>query len=253
MNNSLLPAISVKDLTVGYGDTVVLQDVTFDIPRGSIFVIMGGSGCGKSTILNHLLGLIKPRKGTIFYGSEDFLAMDEEEQAQLLRQCGVLYQGGALWSSMTLFENISLPLELFTKLTPTQIREVVRLKLDLVGLSGFEDFYPAELSGGMRKRAGLARAMALDPEILFFDEPSAGLDPVSSVRLDNLISELAQSLKTTVVLVTHELPSIFGIGTDAIFLDAGTKRLIAQGSPKELLEDCKNPAVQEFLRRESNA
>lgn len=241
--------ITVQNLTMAYGDTVLMQDMNFIVRRGDIFIIMGESGCGKSTLMRHLIGLKKPAGGHIFYEKMDFWEASEKQRAVMMRRFGVLYQSGALWSSMTLAENVALPLIQFTRLSPGQVRDMVSLKLALVGLAGFEDFYPSEISGGMRKRAGLSRAMALDPEILFFDEPSAGLDPVSARRLDELILELSSSLNTTIVVVTHELASIFAIGGDAVFLDRDTRRIIAGGSPRQLLTESDDPKVQAFLRQ----
>jgi len=243
------PRITVTDLTVAYGSFVVMRDLSFTINRGDIFVIMGGSGCGKSTIMRAMVGLKEPAKGRIFYDDISFWETDPMERECIMRSVGILYQNGALWSSMTLAENVALPLEQYTNLTPRQIREVVSLKLSLVGLAGFEDFYPSEISGGMRKRAGLARAMALDPEILFFDEPSAGLDPVSGHLLDELILELRESLGATVVVVTHELASIFAVGNNSIFLDSETKTMIASGDPHKLLAESRDPKVRKFLTR----
>ncbi|UCF21618.1 MAG: ATP-binding cassette domain-containing protein [Gemmatimonadota bacterium] len=234
---------------MAYGDFVLMRDLDFRVERGDIFVIMGGSGCGKSTLLRHLIGLNEPAKGEIFYGRENFTSADRARRVELLRSVGVLYQSGALWSSMTLAENVALPLQEFTDLRPAQIREVASLKLSLVGLRGFEDYYPYQISGGMQKRAGLARAIALDPEVLFFDEPSAGLDPISSKRLDDLILELRESMGATVVVVTHELASIFAIGTNSIFLDPETRTMIASGPPLELRDRSQDPKVREFLRR----
>ncbi|MEJ2671755.1 MAG: ATP-binding cassette domain-containing protein [Deltaproteobacteria bacterium] len=241
--------ISVRDLTMAYGDFVLMHDLTFDINRGDIFIIMGGSGCGKSTMMAILVGLKDPAKGKVFYGEVDFWGSDAETRDRIIRRAGVMYQSGALWSSMTLAENVALPLETYTDLTPGQIREVVGLKLALVGLAGFEEFYPAEISGGMQKRAGIARAMAMDPEILFFDEPSAGLDPVSARRLDDLILELNESLGTTMVVVTHELASIFAIGTNSVFLDVSQRTMTATGNPKQLLADTQDPTLRLFLTR----
>jgi phospholipid/cholesterol/gamma-HCH transport system ATP-binding protein len=243
------PHIRVRGLTMGYGDFIVQRDVEFDVERGSVFVIMGGSGCGKSTLLRSMIGLMAPREGEVLYGGESFWDATPAQQMALQRRFGVLFQSGALWSSMTLSENVGLALGQFTDLDPEAIREVASLKLALVGLSGFEDFYPAEISGGMRKRAGLARAMALDPETLFFDEPSAGLDPLSSRRLDDLILELAQSLGTTVVVVTHELESIFAIADDSVMLDAERHTMIARGNPRTLREESDIPEVRAFLTR----
>ncbi len=243
------PHIVVKDLTMAFGDFVLQQNLTFTINRGDIFIIMGGSGCGKSTLLRHLVGLQRPAKGKVFYGDTSFWDTDRTEQKRILKKVGILYQSGALWSSMTIAENISLPLLLYTDLSKEEIREIASFKCSLVGLSGFEDYYPSEISGGMKKRAGLARAIALDPEILFFDEPSAGLDPISAHLLDELILETCDSLGATVVVVTHELASIFAIGNNSVFLDADTKTMIAGGNPKRLLSECKNPMVHDFLTR----
>jgi phospholipid/cholesterol/gamma-HCH transport system ATP-binding protein len=210
---------------------------------------MGGSGCGKSTLLRHFIGLLQPARGEILYSGQSLWGADEAQRRLLMRQMGVLYQSGALWSSMTLAENIALPLGEFTTLSKAEIEEIVALKLALVGLAGFQDYYPSEISGGMQKRAGLARAMALDPDILFFDEPSAGLDPISSRLLDDLILHLRDSLGATVVVVTHELASIFAIGDNSVFLDPERKTMIAQGDPKKLLTECEDPGVRRFLTR----
>lgn len=241
--------IKIRDITMAYGDSVIQRDLTFNINHEDIFIIMGGSGCGKSTLLKLLIGLKTPLKGDIEYDGINFWKSSTEKQSQLKRRFGVLFQSGALWSSLTLAENISLAIEEYTDLTTKQIKEVVSFKLALVGLAGYEDFYPSELSGGMRKRAGLARAMALDPEILFFDEPSSGLDPISAKRLDNLILELRDSLKTTIVIVTHELASIFDIGNNSVFLDAESKTMIATGNPNKLRTDCPETKVRDFLNR----
>ena len=241
--------IVVKNLTMAYGDFVVMRNLDFTVNRGDVFVIMGPSGCGKSTLLRHLIGLNEPAKGEVWYGDFNFTAAQPEERRRMVRHFGVLYQGGALWSSMTLAENIALPLEEFTDLHRDQIREIAELKLALVGLKGFENYYPSQISGGMQKRAGLARAIALDPDVLFFDEPSAGLDPISSRLLDDLILQLRDSLGATVVLVSHELASIFAIGSNSIFLDPETRGILARGNPKELLELCDNPVVHSFLSR----
>lgn len=243
------PHIIVKNLTMAYGSFVLMRDINFTVRHGDIFIIMGGSGCGKSTLLRHLIGLKEPAIGEIIYGDVNFTLADQQTRELMLRRFGVLYQGGALWSSMTLAQNVGLPLGEFTDLTSAQIREIAALKLALAGLSGFEDFYPSEISGGMQKRAGLARAMALDPEILFFDEPSAGLDPISSSLLDDLILELRDSLGATVVVVTHELASIFAIGNNCVFLDADSRAQIATGDPKDLLANSRDPRVRRFLTR----
>jgi phospholipid/cholesterol/gamma-HCH transport system ATP-binding protein len=243
------PPVAVRDVTMAYGSYVVMEGISFDVQRGDVFFIMGGSGCGKSTLLRHLIGLKEPARGEIMFGADSLTTADPEARKAILRRVGVLYQSGALWSALTLAENVAVPLRTFTSLPADDVAEAARLKLALVGLKGFEDFYPSEISGGMQKRAGLARAMALDPEILCIDEPSAGLDPISSRRLDDLIRELAESLGTTIVIVSHELPSIFAIGTNSIFLDAESKRMIAQGPPRELLERADQPAVRQFLRR----
>ena len=241
--------ITVKDLTMAYGSFVLMKNLSFSINRGDVFIIMGGSGCGKSTLLRHLIGLKPPAKGQIFYESTDFWAASPEQRDQIMKQAGILYQSGALWSSMTLGENISLPLEQYSNLKKKEIDELVSFKLSLVGLAGFEDFYPSEISGGMRKRAGLARAIALDPKFLFFDEPSAGLDPLSARRLDELILELRENLGSTIAVVTHDLDSIFTIGNNSVFLDTDTRTMTAQGDPKWLRDKGENEKVRLFLRR----
>jgi phospholipid/cholesterol/gamma-HCH transport system ATP-binding protein len=240
--------IEVRDLTMAYGEYVVQHDLNFAVDKGDIFIIMGGSGCGKSTLMRALIGLQRPAEGTVLYGGEDFWNAVPDEQERLKRRLGIMFQSGALWSSLTLEENVALPLSEYTELTPPRIREIVSFKLALVGLDGFEDFYPAELSGGMKKRAGLARAMALDPEILIIDEPSSGLDPLSARRLDDLILELRDSFGTTVVLITHELDSILGIGNNSVFLDAETHTMIATGDPREAIRSG-DPGVRNFLTR----
>lgn len=248
MNNSE-PHIIVQDLTMAYGRSVVQRDLTFSVNRGDIFIIMGGSGCGKSTLMKHMIGLQEPAKGKVLFGGVNLWDVPPEERKRIMMRFGVSYQSGALWSSMTLAENVALPLGEHTHLPPEKIKEIVSLKLTLVGLAGFEDYYPSELSGGMKKRAGFARAMALDPEILFFDEPSSGLDPVSAYLLDKLILELRESLGATVVVVTHELASIFTVGNNSVFLDPDTKTMIAVGDPKKLLAESKDPKVRRFLTR----
>jgi phospholipid/cholesterol/gamma-HCH transport system ATP-binding protein len=241
--------IIVRNVTMAYGSFVLMRGLNFTVSRGDIFIIMGGSGCGKSTLLRHLIGLKDPATGEIIYGNVSFTKAEPEVRERLLRRFGVLYQSGALWSSMTLAENVGLPLGEFTDLTTAQIREIAALKLSLVGLKGFEDFYPSEISGGMQKRAGLARAMALDPEVLFFDEPSAGLDPISSRLLDDLILELRDNLGATIVVVTHELASIFTIANNSVFLDAESRTQIATGDPHDMLAHSTDPRVRRFLTR----
>jgi len=241
--------ITVKDLTMAYGDFVIQRNLNFTVQHGDIFLIMGGSGCGKSTIMRALVGLKEPAKGQVLYDGENFWEAEPGERDSTMRRFGVMFQSGALWSSMTLAENVALSLEEYTDLSHGQIREVVSLKLAMVGLSGFEEFYPSEISGGMRKRAGVARAMALDPDILFFDEPSAGLDPVSSRHLDDMILEIRDSLGSTMVVVTHELASIFAIGDNSVFLDPETRTMIASGHPKKLLAESLDPKVHKFLTR----
>jgi len=241
--------ISVRDLTMAYGSFVVMKDLNFDINDKDIFVIMGGSGCGKSTLLRHLVGLREPAKGEVYYEGKNFTATDPSERGDFIQRFGVMYQSGALWSSLTLAENIAMPMEENTNLSPKAIAELVSYKLALVGLSGYEDYYPAQISGGMNKRAGIARAMALDPDILFLDEPSAGLDPLSSRRLDDMILRLRDSLGSTIVVVTHELASIFAIANNSIFLDTVTRTQGAVGNPTELRDHSDNPAVRIFLNR----
>lgn len=241
--------ITVQDLSMGYGDFVLMRDLNFTINRGDIFIVMGASGCGKSTMMAILIGLKRPMKGQVICDGIDFWGSDLKTRDTIIRRAGVMYQSGALLSSMTLAENIALPLETYTKLSAGEIREVVELKLELVGLAGFEEFYPSEMSGGMQKRAGIARAMSLDPEILFFDEPSAGLDPISARRLDDMILELRDSLGTTMVVVTHELASIFAIGNNSVFLDASKRTMTASGDPNTLLAESTDPIVHMFLTR----
>ncbi len=243
------PHIEARGLEMAYGETAILRDISFTVRRGEVFVIMGGSGCGKSTLLKHLTGLLEPVRGEILYEGRDFSRAEEEDRQKIMRRFGVLYQGGALWSSMTVAENAILPLEEYTSLPPRERAEAAALKLALVGLEGYGGYYPSQLSGGMRKRAALARAIALDPDILFFDEPTAGLDPVTSKHMDDLILQLSGGLGATVVAVTHELPSIFAIADRALFLDAATRAATACGPPRELLLRPPNPAVARFLNR----
>ena len=243
-------ALRIRDLQVGYGSYVLMRQVSFDVRRGDIFFIMGGSGCGKSTLLHVLMGLKPPQAGSVFFGDVDFWGGTESVRRNAMRHAGVLFQSGALWSSMTLAENVGLPLQQYTDLDDDEIRELASLKLALVGLAGVEEYYPSEISGGMNKRAGLARALALDPQILCLDEPSAGLDPVSSNLLDELIQQLRDSLGATFVIVSHELASIFSIATNGIFLDVKTRTVTARGDPRALAQD---PHTQEdallFLTR----
>jgi phospholipid/cholesterol/gamma-HCH transport system ATP-binding protein len=241
--------VAVRGLKMAYGDFIIQHDLTFDIRRGEIFAIMGGSGCGKSTLIRHIIGLMEPAAGDIFINGVNFWAAGQDVRDEIMKSTGVLFQGGALWSSMTLAENVGMVLQEYTDLSREEIGEIISLKLSLVGLAGFEDFFPSEISGGMRKRAGLARAMALDPEILFFDEPSGGLDPISSRRLDDLILELKDSFGTTIVIATHELASIFAVADNSIFLDPDAKTISASGKPETLLEESTDPKVQAFLRR----
>ncbi len=250
---STTPFISVRDLSIGYGDRVVQQDLNFDIRKNDIFFVIGGSGCGKTTLLKHMIGLIAPSKGEIRYEGVNYYESDDETKLTLLQNWGITYQSGALFSSMTLAENIALPLQLYTDLSEKQIAETVAYKLALVGLAGYETFYPAEVSGGMHKRAGLARAIALDPELLFFDEPSAGLDPISSLRLDQLIVQICKALDSTVIIVSHELPSILSIGTNCVFLDAQAKTMLDAGDPKHLLHHSQQEKVRQFLSRAGTA
>lgn len=241
--------ISVRDLSIGYGSSVVQQNLNFDIRRNDIFFVIGGSGCGKTTLLKSMIGLIEPTRGEVRYNDINFYRADEETQLDLLKSWGITFQTGALFSSMTLAENVALPLQLYTDLSEKQMAEAVAYKLALVGLAGFENFYPSEISGGMHKRAGLARAIALDPQLLFFDEPSAGLDPISSLRLDQLIVQVCEALGSTVIIVSHELPSILSIGTNCVFLDAQTKTMLDSGDPKHLLEHSSQDKVRQFLNR----
>lgn len=244
------PKIEVSGLSIGFGDVVIQHDISFKVAAGSIFAIMGGSGCGKSTLLKAMIGLLRPSAGTILVGKDDYWAVSEERRTEIGRGFGVLFQSGALWSSMSAAENVALPLKMLTRLDKDSIAALVRTKLSLVGLETSGDVMPAELSGGMRKRAGLARALALDPDILFFDEPSAGLDPISAKRLDDLIRELRDGFGTTVVLVSHELPSLFEICDDGIFLDSESRTAIAHGAPRTLRDDCDHPTVHAFMNRE---
>ena len=241
--------IAVKNLKVAYGDFVLFDDINFTVNEKDIFIIMGASGCGKSSMLRVLTGLVTPVQGKVMIDGKDFSDADDAAKTEIMKSCGVLYQSGALFSSMTLKENVAMPLELYTAYTPKEIDELASYKLALTGLYGFEDFYPSEISGGMKKRAALSRALALDPKIVYCDEPSAGLDPISSKRLDDLISELNQNLGTTFVIVTHELQSLLSIGTNSIFLDNSVKNITGRGNPQELLRNPPNDTIREFLTR----
>ncbi len=241
--------ITVKNLRVAYGDFVLFDNINFSVNEKDIFIIMGASGCGKSSMLRVLTGLVTPVKGEVLIDGKDFSAADEALKNEIMKKCGVMYQSGALFSSMTLKENVAMPLELYSSYTAAEISELASYKLALVGLGGFDDFYPSEISGGMKKRAALARALALDPKIVYCDEPSAGLDPISSKRLDDLFKELNQTLGTTFVIVTHELQSIFNIGTNSIFLDGKVKNITGRGNPNELLKNPPNAEIYEFLTR----
>jgi phospholipid/cholesterol/gamma-HCH transport system ATP-binding protein len=247
------PILEVLGLAYGYNDDTLQHDVSFDVKRGSIFAIMGASGSGKSTLLKVLIGLQRPSAGEIAFGGVNYCSLSDPERAEIGRHFGVLFQGGALWSSMTAAENVALPLEMFTKLDPPIIEALVQMKLALVGLDAGRDRMPADLSGGMRQRVGLARALALDPEILFLDEPSTGLDPISARHFDDLVKGLRDGLGVTVVMVSHELPSLFGICDDGVFLDAETRTVIARGAPHVLREQCAHPTVQAFMHRGSIA
>ncbi len=241
--------IAATKLAFGYGNKTVQDDVSFTVRQGSIFAIMGGSGCGKSTLMKVLIGLLRPRRGTVLVDGGNYWEADESRRAEIGRRFGVVFQSGALWSSMSVAENVALPMRMFTKLDDAAITALVRLKLSLVGLDPSGAMMPSDLSGGMRKRAGLARALSLDPEILFLDEPSAGLDPISAKRFDDLLMELRDGFGVTVVMVSHELPSLLEICDDGVFLDADTRTAIAHGAPRDLLASCTHPTVQAFMKR----
>ncbi len=248
MNDEKMPAISVKDVQCGYDETVVLEQINFEVSPGEVFFIIGGSGCGKSTLLRNLIGIHRPQAGSVKFFGQPFAHDDHEARRDILKTFGVLYQSSALWSSFTLRENVALPLEEYTELSKREVEEIATLKLAQVGLTGFEDYYPAEISGGMKKRAGLARALALDPQIVFLDEPSAGLDPITSRKLDELILQIRELFGTTLVVVSHELASIYSIADRVIMLDKANKGVIAEGPPRELAQTSRDPRVTEFLR-----
>ena len=250
-NPSAVEPAAVQSLGIdcGYGGEPLIKDLSFSVKRGEIFFVIGGSGCGKSTLLRHLIGLNRPTSGDVRFFGRSFLDADAAHRSEFLKTFGVLYQGGALWSSLTLMENICLPLEEYTTLNSSERQELAAFKLSQVGLAGYEGYFPSEISGGMKKRAGLARALALDPAIVFFDEPSAGLDPITSRKLDELILQIRDLLGTTCVVVSHELDSIFGIADRVLMLDKQARGQIALGDPRALALGSEDPRVREFLGR----
>lgn len=252
MSNDSQPVIRVENLSVGYDDRIIVEDASFQVNRGEIFGILGGSGSGKSTLMKALIGLLRPRQGRTLIAGKDIFTEDEDERRSILKRIGVMYQSGALFGSFNLLENVRLPLEEFTSLPPVAQNLTACLKLNIVGLHGYENYLPAEISGGMKKRAAIARAMALDPDILFLDEPSAGLDPVTQAELDQLVLTLAQNLGITFVIVTHELPSIYTVADRVIMLEKDSGRIIAEGKPKDLREHSDNPRVRQFFKREAD-
>ena len=245
------PIIQVKHLVAGYNEDIILQNVSFDVYENEIFIILGGSGCGKTTLLRHLVGLNRPLSGQIFIDGEDIASGNGVALDHILKKIGILYQTSALFGSMTIQENIALPLFEYTGLTANSVYDMVRMKLCVVGLSGYEDHLPSEISGGMKKRAGLARALALNPKILFLDEPTAGLDPPTSAEIDELILHINKALGTTIVIVTHELDSIFTVAKRIIMLDKETKGIIAEGDPRILKDKSENTTVRQFFNRKA--
>ncbi len=243
------PLITVENLTTGYDSAAILENVNFQVHRGEILMVLGGSGCGKSTLLKHVIGLLKPQGGRIIVNGTDITAADADALRQVQKKIGVLFQADALFGSMTIFENISLPLYEYTDLSPQMIQRIVKMKLTLVNLAGYENHMPEELSGGMRKRAAIARAMALDPVLLFFDEPWAGLDPMLAAELDVLIKRINAAMGTTIVIITQELASIFSVAQRVIMLDKSERGIIAQGDPRELRAHATDPRVVNYFQR----